>query len=119
MSCHGILSIAALESFLIKFCKDEIGNLEKQTSILTSFTDYVLSENVNRWRNIEPFITHGELRAVWNSFFFARPQSLLAKKQQPGKPWKTGPSRSSSLPEAGGSARKRRLLLLEDGHASP
>ncbi len=84
----GYMSIDVLEGFLIKFCKDEIGNLEKQTSILTSFTDYVLSENANRWRNMEPFITHGELRAVWNSFFFARPQNLLAKKQQHGKPWK-------------------------------
>ena len=37
-----------------------------------------------RWRNIEPFITAGELRAVWNSFFSARPQSVLAKK----KPWR-------------------------------
>ncbi len=40
--------IAVLEVFLIKFCKENIGNLEKQTSILTSFTDYVLSENANR-----------------------------------------------------------------------
>jgi hypothetical protein len=76
------MSIATLEGFLIntRFCRDELGSLEKQASILTSFTDYVLSENANRWRNIEPFITHGELRSVWNSFFSARPQSVLAKK---------------------------------------
>jgi hypothetical protein len=57
------MSIAALEGFLInsRFCRDKIGGLEKQVSILTSFTDYVISENVNRWRNIEPFITAGEL----------------------------------------------------------
>jgi hypothetical protein len=84
------MSIAALEGFLIntRFCKDELGGLEKQASILTSFTDYVLSENANRWRNIEPFITHGELRAVWNSFFSARPQSFLAKRSQAPKAWK-------------------------------
>jgi hypothetical protein len=84
------MSIAALEGFLIntRFCKDELGGLEKQASILTSFTDYVLSENANRWRNIEPFITHGELRAVWNSFFSARPQSILAKRSQAAKAWK-------------------------------
>jgi hypothetical protein len=84
------MSVAALEGFLIntRFCKDELGGLEKQASILTSFTDYVLSENANRWRNIEPFITHGELRAVWNSFFSARPQSILAKKSQAAKSWK-------------------------------
>jgi hypothetical protein len=87
------MSVAALEGFLIntRFCKDELGGLEKQPSILTSFTDYVLSENANRWRNIEPFITHGELRAVWNSFFSARPQSILAKKSQVAKPWKNRP----------------------------
>jgi hypothetical protein len=74
-----------------RFCKAELGGLEKQASILTSFTDYVLSENANRWRNIEPFITHDELRAVWNSFFSARPQSALAKRSQAGKPWKGRP----------------------------
>jgi hypothetical protein len=90
------MSVAALEGFLTntRFCRDELGNLEKQASILTSFTDYVLSENANRWRNIEPFITHWELRSVWNSFFSARPQSVLAKKSN--KQWKNRPSRSSS-----------------------
>jgi hypothetical protein len=93
------MSIAALEVFLIntRFCKDKIGNLEKQASILTSFTDYVLSENANRWRNIEPFITHRELRAVWNSFFSARPQSMLAKKPLSGKPWKSRPFKRQFL----------------------
>jgi hypothetical protein len=93
------MSIAALEGFLIntRFCKDELTGLEKQASILTSFTDYVLSENANRWRNIEPFITHGELRAVWNSFFSARPQSVLAKKNQASKQWKSRPFKKAFL----------------------
>ncbi len=93
------MSVAALEGFLIntRFCKDELGGLEKQVSILTSFTDYVLSENANRWRNIEPFITHGELRAVWNSFFSARPQSILAKRSQAAKAWKTRPFKKHFL----------------------
>jgi hypothetical protein len=93
------MSVAALEGFLIntRFCKDELGSLEKQASILTSFTDYVLSENANRWRNIEPFITHGELRAVWNSFFSARPQSILAKRSQAAKAWKTRPFKKQFL----------------------
>ena len=45
------MSIAALEGFLTntRYCRDEIGNLEKQASILTSFTDYVLYENTNRY----------------------------------------------------------------------
>jgi hypothetical protein len=93
------MSVAALEGFLIntRFCKDELGGLEKQASILTSFTDYVLSENANRWRNIEPFITHGELRAVWNSFFSARPQSVLAKRSQAAKAWKSRPFKKQFL----------------------
>jgi hypothetical protein len=83
------MSIAAL-GFLInsRFCRDEIGGLEKQASILTSFADYVISENANRWRNIEPFITAGELRAVWNSFFSDWPQSALVKKLAGAKQWK-------------------------------
>jgi hypothetical protein len=93
------MSIAALEGFLIntRFCKDELSGLERQASILTSFTDYVLSKNANRWRNIEPFISHGELRAVWNSFFSARPQSVLAKKNQASKQWKSRPFKKAFL----------------------
>jgi hypothetical protein len=93
------MSIAALEGSLIntQFCKDELGGLEKQASILMSFTDYVLSENANRWRNIEPFITHRELRAVWNSFFSARPQSVLAKRAQVNKTWKASPLKKHFL----------------------
>jgi hypothetical protein len=85
MPCN--MSFAALEGFLInsRFCRDKLGGLESQASILMSFTNYLLSENANRWRNIEPFITHRELRAVWNNFFSARPQSLLAKKSQAAK----------------------------------
>jgi hypothetical protein len=76
-----------LGEFLIKrsLCTGELGNLEKQASILTSFTDFVLSKNANRWRSIKPSITVGELRVVWNSFFLERPQSVLAKKTQPRK----------------------------------
>jgi hypothetical protein len=91
------MSIAALEGFLTntRYCRDELSSLEKQASILTSFTDYVLSENANRWRNIEPFITHGELRSVWNSFFSARPQSVLVKRAN--KQWKAKPFKKQFL----------------------
>jgi hypothetical protein len=76
-----------LGEFLIKrsLCTGELGNLEKQAIILTSFTDFVLSKNANRWRNIKPSITIGELRVVWNSFFSTRTQSVLAKKMHPRK----------------------------------
>ncbi len=34
-----------------QFCKEDIGPLDKQAQILTSFTDYVLTENASKWRN--------------------------------------------------------------------
>jgi hypothetical protein len=75
-------SIAALEGFLInsRYCKDDIGQLEKQAQILTQFCDYITKENASRWRNIEGFITAGEMRSFWNAFFLARPQSQMTKK---------------------------------------
>jgi hypothetical protein len=47
--------------------------------------DFLLTDDANRWRNIEPFIAAGNLRAVWNSYFSARPQSVLGKKSQASK----------------------------------
>jgi hypothetical protein len=75
-------SIDALDGFLqnTRFCKDDLSGLEKQAQLLTQFTDYVLAENANRWRNIEPFLTTGELKSTWSSFFSARPQAALSKK---------------------------------------
>jgi hypothetical protein len=88
------LSFTALENFLVSshFCKDDIGTLDKQAQLLTSFTDYILAENASRWRNSEPFLSSGDLKSAWQSFFSARPQAALAKKapqqtkekQQPG-----------------------------------
>jgi hypothetical protein len=77
-------SFSALENFLVnsKFCKEDIGSLDKQAQLLTTFTDYILAENANKWRNSEPFLNAGELKTSWCSFFSARPQSALAKKQQ-------------------------------------
>jgi hypothetical protein len=76
-------SYAALENFLVssQFCKEDIGHLDKQAQILTSFTDYVLAENASKWRNSEPFLTAGDLKAAWQAYFSARPQSVLGKKQ--------------------------------------
>ena len=65
-------SIAALEGFLInsRYCREDIGALDKQAQILTQFCDYS-----SRWRNKDSFITAGEMRSFWNAFFLARPQS--------------------------------------------
>ena len=77
------LSFTALENFLIntRFCKDDLGNIENRAQILTQFTDYVLSENASKWRDAEPFLSAGELKNSWNSFFSARPQSAFVKKE--------------------------------------
>ena len=76
-------SVAALEGYLLnsRYCRDDIGGLEKQAQLLTNFCDFVTRENASRWRNVEPFINAGEMRSFWNAFFLARPQSQLSKKQ--------------------------------------
>ena len=80
-------SIAALEGFLInsRYCREDIGALDKQAQILTQFCDYITKENSSRWRNKESFITAGEMRSFWNAFFLARPQSQLTKKKTTNK----------------------------------
>ncbi|MFN9905567.1 MAG: hypothetical protein ACK56F_05495, partial [bacterium] len=48
-------SVAALEGFLInsRYCREDIGALDKQAQILTQFADYITKENSSRWRNKE------------------------------------------------------------------
>ncbi len=65
-----------------QYCKDDFGTLDKQAQLLTSFTDYVLAENASKWRNSEPFLSAGDLKSAWQSFFGARPQAALVKKAQ-------------------------------------
>ena len=76
-------SIEALEGFLLnsRFCMDEMQekNVEKPALLLTRYTDFILKENSNKWRNMEGFITCGEQRTYWNSFFSAVP--ISAKKK--------------------------------------
>ena len=91
-------SYTALENFLIssQFCKFDIGTLDKQAQLLTSFTDYILAENASKWRNSEPFLSAGELKSAWQSFFSARPQAALAKKpsQQQKERSQSNPNRN-------------------------
>ena len=74
-------SVAALEGFLIQtnYCSTDLAGLEKQATILSQFVDYVLRENSNRWRGQDSFLTIGDLKGTWESFFGGRPQSILAK----------------------------------------
>jgi hypothetical protein len=72
-------SFLALESFLIQtnFCNAELAGLERQATLLTQFVDYTLSENSNKFRDGEPFLTTGALKASWEAFFGARPQAVI------------------------------------------
>ena len=79
-------SVAALEGFLIQnnYCSADLASLEKQATILSQFVDYVLRENSNRWRGQDAFLTIGDLKGTWESFFGGRPQSILAKAKSQG-----------------------------------
>ena len=82
-------SVEALEGFFLlsNFCSTDLANVDKKGQILTVFTDYVLTQNAERWRDSEPFLTTGELKTAWGSFFQSRPQSAISKqKKAPTKP---------------------------------
>jgi hypothetical protein len=80
-------SIMALEGFYLQtnYCFQDLAGVEKKAWILTKFTDYILSQNADRWRDSEPFLSTGELKAAWASFFGAQPQSVLAKAKGKGQ----------------------------------
>ena len=80
-------SVATLEGYLIQanYCSADLSGIEKQATILSQFVDYVLRENSNRWRGQESFLTIGELKSSWESFFGGRPQSILAKTKSQGQ----------------------------------
>lgn len=74
-------SVSALEGFLVQsnYCSQDLEGIEKQAVILVQFIDYVLRENSNRWKGMECFLTAGDLKGAWDSFFGARPQAILVK----------------------------------------
>ena len=82
-------SVDALESFLIQsaFCSADLASVSKQVPVLTKFIDFVLQENANRWRDMEPFLTTRELRATWSDFYSQKAASLqkLPSAHQPAK----------------------------------
>jgi hypothetical protein len=78
------MSYLALENFLLlnNFCSADLGPAENQAMCLTQFVDYVLGENSNRWRDSEPFLTTGDLKATWDTFFANSPKSGMTLKQK-------------------------------------
>lgn len=77
-------SASALEGFLVQsnFCSADLEGIEQQAAILTSFVDYVLRENTNRWRGQEAFLTISEIKSSWESYLGSRPQSMLTKSKR-------------------------------------
>jgi hypothetical protein len=75
-------SILALEGFYHQnnFCYLDLEKVEKKAWVLSRFTDYVLAQNSDKWRDGEPFLSAGELKAVWAAFFGAQPHALISKK---------------------------------------
>jgi len=91
-------SIAALDGFLHQkdFCKADLEGEDKPALVLTQFSDYVMGENANRWRAQEPFLSTGDLKGAWESFFGARPSSSLKGRTKPDSSGRQKQQRPSS-----------------------
>jgi hypothetical protein len=78
-------SVSAIEGFfhMTDFCKQDLQGVNKPAVVLTQFVDYVFMSNSDRWRAQEPFLTAGDLRGTWASFWGARPESKVKAKQEP------------------------------------
>ena len=76
-------SVDALENFLVQssFCSKDLFGMEKQTKLLSQFTDYVLVENASRWRGMEPFLNTRELRNTWADFLGQKSASFKQNNQ--------------------------------------
>ena len=74
-------SIAAMEGFMFRtnFCAADMAGVEKPATTLTQFVDFALEANADRWKNQEAFMSTGELKTAWDSFYGARPESALPK----------------------------------------
>jgi hypothetical protein len=62
------LSVLALEGFFMQnnYCFSDLSNVDKKASVLVKFTDYVLQQNGDRWRDSEPFLTTGKCSFIVN-----------------------------------------------------
>jgi hypothetical protein len=77
-------SILALKGFFYQsnYCSSDLANVEKRACVLSRFTDYVISQNGDRWRDGEPFLAARDLKAVWAAFFGAQPQAAMGQKNK-------------------------------------
>ena len=87
------MSILALEGFYFQtnFCSTDLANVDKKSWYLVKFTDFVLHQNGDRWRDSEPFYTTGELKTAWAGFFGSQPQATTGSKAKKAINTKQGP----------------------------
>jgi hypothetical protein len=80
-------SFQAIEGFMhqTQFCQADLAGVDKRASLLCQFIDYCLEQNADRWRDVELFLSTGELKMSWNSFFGARPQAAIGNKTKSSK----------------------------------
>jgi hypothetical protein len=80
-------SVDAILGFIEQgnYCHAELGGNEKQARTLTRFTDYILEENANRWRGKQAFVSTGEMKEAWSSFYSTLP-SQAAKRRTSSSP---------------------------------
>jgi hypothetical protein len=83
-ACNWNFSYLALENFFYsnRFFVDELKDDSNPARTLCQFSDFIISENANLFRDGSGFLTTGELTAYWNSFVGARVQASSA----PAKP---------------------------------
>lgn len=76
-------SVSTIEGFLIQtnFCSQDLTGVEKKGQLLTQFVDYCLRENSNKWKGQETFLSLGDLKSTWESFFGSRPQAVVQKSR--------------------------------------
>ena len=111
-------SVSALEGFLLQnnFCSADLESCEMSVGILSQFVDYCLRENSNRWRGQESFLTAGDLKGTWDSFFGARPQAVLAKAKKQVKQTNQQGAQSVNKGHSNGSAwdGQNKSLFFDD-----
>jgi hypothetical protein len=109
-------SISALEGFfnLSDYCRQDLTGVEKPGAALAQFVDYIFGENSDRWRGQLPFLTTGELKASWDAFWGARPESKVKSKNTASNPPSSNNSGSSSGSGTGNGYRQYSRQQLYD-----
>lgn len=106
------LSFLALENFFhnTEYCKEELKNDENPARTLSQFSNFILGENANKYRDGNGFLTTGELTTYWNSFIGARPQCRAATPSTPGTSRMAPPQAPPLRPQAN---RKRKFPFTD------